>query len=99
MLECRNHSYYTGYTNDIRRRYQEHQQGSPKCKYTRAHPPIALRACWVGENKSEALKAEAFIKKLTRKAKQVLLTKPQQLSQHFPGLAFYSPFLNDVCGQ
>jgi len=31
ILECKNDRYYTGYTTDLERRYQEHVEGSPKC--------------------------------------------------------------------
>jgi putative endonuclease len=69
LLECVNGHYYTGYTTDIDRRYQEHQKGSKKCSYTRSFPPKRLAASWCFDNKSQALKEEARIKKLTREDK------------------------------
>tara|TARA_R110000868_G_scaffold8205_3_gene42460 strand:+ start:48924 stop:49199 length:276 start_codon:yes stop_codon:yes gene_type:complete len=69
MLECTNGAYYTGYTIDLERRYQEHCEGSPKCKFTRSFPPVRLAASWVLETKTEALQLEAKIKKMSRKEK------------------------------
>ena len=46
ILKCSNGSLYTGYTTDIKRRYQEHLSGSAKCKYTRSFPPVRIAACW-----------------------------------------------------
>lgn len=66
IIECSNGSYYTGYTTDIDRRYKEHAQGTSKCRYTRSFPPKKLIAVWSFENKSDALKKESEIKKLSK---------------------------------
>ena len=73
ILECINGSFYTGYTTDVERRYQEHQVGSVKCRYTRSFPPIALRAYWQFASLSEALVVEKQIKSLTRTEKKELI--------------------------
>ena len=69
LIECINNHYYTGYTTDIERRYKEHQKGTQKCSYTRSFPPKRLVRFWCFDTKSEALKEEARIKKLTRSDK------------------------------
>lgn len=79
ILECNNGALYTGYTTDIERRYQEHCDGSPKCKYTRSFGVKRLAAYWEFPDKSEALKMEKMIKQLPRaeKLKQIQTsTKP-----------------------
>lgn len=73
IIECVNNTYYTGYTTDINRRYQEHKNGSNKCKYTRSFPPKKLAAVFAFENKSDALKKEIEIKKLSRNEKKILM--------------------------
>lgn len=73
IIHCINNTYYTGYTTDIRRRYKEHEQGSEKCRYTRSFPPKKLVAYWSFDNKSDALKKEAEIKKLSRDEKIKLI--------------------------
>ena len=80
MLECSNGAYYTGYTTDIKRRYQEHLEGSSKCKYTRSFPPLRLAAYWELDcDLSEALKIERLIKKLSKPQKQTLVSNTDLL--------------------
>jgi len=73
IIECSNGAYYTGYTTDMQRRYTEHLNGSKKCRYTRSFPPKQLLLQLTFDNKSEALKAEAEIKKLSRAEKIKLI--------------------------
>jgi putative endonuclease len=80
ILECVNGSYYTGYTNDIERRYQEHCEGSSKCKYTRSYPPRRIAACWEMDcSLSEALKLECYVKGLSKQQKYALVAAPKNL--------------------
>lgn len=84
MLHCDNDSYYTGYTTDLVRRYQEHVNGSTKCKYTRSFKPLKIAQSWsTFDSKTEALKMERFIKKLSKKAKQDLIIYPDKLTTLF----------------
>lgn len=74
IIECNNHSYYTGYTTDIKRRYQEHIVGTSSCKYTKAFPPKKLAVYWNTTcSRSKILKAEIAIKKMTRTEKLALI--------------------------
>lgn len=80
LLECSNGSYYTGYTTDMERRYQEHLNGSAKCKYTRSFPPRRIAAHWSLEvDLSRILKIEAAIKRLTKLDKSKLVKVPTRL--------------------
>lgn len=81
ILACQNGAYYTGYTTDIDRRYQEHCAGTSKCKYTRAFPPKHIAACWLihSAELSDALKIERKIKKLTKQKKTRLILNPRAL--------------------
>ena len=81
ILECSNGCYYTGYTTDMRRRYQEHVDGSSKCKYTRSFPPVRIAACWTIEsiNASLPLKIEKKLKLLSRQEKFKLIEQPANL--------------------
>lgn len=86
ILRCSNGSFYTGYTTDITRRYQEHVNGTAKCKYTRSFKPLSIAQCWqVSENKNMAMKIENFIKNLTKKEKEQLILYPDKLVKLFPG--------------
>ncbi len=84
VLLCENNSYYTGYTTDVARRYQEHLAGTTKCKYTRSFKPVKIAQSWsTFDNKSEALKIERYIKKLPKHEKQELMLCPEKLTAIF----------------
>ena len=72
MLRCGDGSLYTGYTDDVERRLAVHQSGKG-AKYTRSHQPVALAYQEEWPTRSEALKREAAIKKLTRQQKLRLI--------------------------
>lgn len=77
ILYCENHSFYTGYTNHLIKRYREHRNGSLKCKYTRSFKPLFVAQCWpIFAGKSTAMQLEAKIKKLTREQKERLVEQP-----------------------
>jgi putative endonuclease len=85
ILHCENNSFYTGYTTDMARRYQEHVLGTDKCKYTRSFKPTTIARYWqVLGDKSTALQMERFIKKLSRPQKEKLIKKPTEITQLFP---------------
>jgi len=73
IIECTNGAYYTGYTTDVERRYEEHVQGTPKCKYTRSFPPKQLLGYIECATKSKAMKLEASIKKMSKEQKKMIL--------------------------
>ena len=68
VLECRDGSYYTGYTTDVKKRLAVHNSGKG-AKYTRARLPVKLIYAQGFASKEEAMSAEALLK---RKKKRVL---------------------------
>lgn len=73
LLLCQNGAYYTGYTDNLEKRYQSHLMGKAS-KYTRAFKPVKLaRVFEVGHDKSEAMRLEKLIKPLTRAQKIKLI--------------------------
>ena len=72
ILTCSDNSLYTGITNNIERRLEEHNKGEG-AKYTRGRIPVALSYLESFEDKSGALKKEAQLKRLSRKAKLQLI--------------------------
>ncbi|MCY8233837.1 GIY-YIG nuclease family protein [Priestia endophytica] len=72
VLECRDKSFYGGYTNNMERRLAVHNEGKG-AKYTRARRPVILLYKEEFETKSEAMKAEYAFKKLTRREKERFL--------------------------
>jgi putative endonuclease len=83
IIRCENHTYYTGYTTDLVRRYHEHVAGTGKCKYTRSFKPLNVAQCWCVYEKSLAMRMEKFIKKMSRKNKDNLVSNPHLLLHHF----------------
>ena len=85
ILLCDNGSYYTGYTTNLTRRYQEHLAGTDKCKFTRSFKPVSLAQSWkIQSGKSIALKIEKFIKTLSKEEKKQLILFPERLTEFFP---------------
>lgn len=75
ILETEHNMLYCGYTDDVERRFQAHLNGTG-AKFTRAHKPIKILYTKEFETKSDALKEEYRIKKLT-KAEKLKLINPQ----------------------
>ena len=74
ILRCRDGSLYTGCTNDIAHRLAVHQSGKG-AKYTRSRLPVCLVYQEEVAGRSEALRRENAIKRLTREQKLRLLTE------------------------
>jgi len=72
LLECEDGSIYTGITNNLEKRINDHNCGKG-AKYTRSRLPVKLLKYFVVEGKSEALKIEIKIKKLKRSDKIKLI--------------------------
>ncbi len=72
ILECRDHTYYTGITPDLRRRLQLHNQGRG-AKYTAGRRPVRLCYFEKTRGKSTALRREYAIKKIKRAVKTKLI--------------------------
>lgn len=73
ILRCVNGSLYTGYTDDVERRYRAHVAGRGG-KYTRAFRPVGIAKAWeVPEGKSRAMQVECALKKLSRADKETFI--------------------------
>lgn len=72
ILLCADGTLYTGYTNDTARREAMHNSGRG-AKYTRSRLPVKLVYREELPSRSEAMKREAAIKKLTREQKLELI--------------------------
>lgn len=65
ILKCRNGPFYTGYTNNITRRLDEHSRGKAS-KFTRCRLPVTLSYLEKLDDRSMAMKREIMIKRLPR---------------------------------
>ena len=69
IVKCSDGTFYTGWTNDLTRRMEAHNQGRG-AKYTKARRPVTLIYYETFETKEEAMKREYAIKRLSRKEKR-----------------------------
>lgn len=71
IVECKDKTLYTGYTNDLDKRIKTHNQ-KKGAKYTRGRTPVTLKYYEEFDNKTDAIKRESQIKKMKRVKKQLL---------------------------
>lgn len=72
MVECSDHTYYTGWTNDLEKRIRAHNAGRG-AKYTKPRRPVRLVYFEVFATKEEAMRREWEIKQMSRREKERLL--------------------------
>ena len=72
ILRCCDGSLYTGWTTDFTNRVKTHNAGKG-AKYTHSRLPVVPVYLEYVDNRSEGLKREAAIKKLTREKKLQLI--------------------------
>jgi len=74
MIRCEDNSLYTGFTTDIKRRWEEHtKKDKTYAKYTRSHTVKSIAALWETEDRSAAFKLEYHIKKLKKAQKEEII--------------------------
>lgn len=73
ILECNDSTLYTGITNNLEKRIEQHNNGQDGAKYTRARRPVKCVYQEIQKNRSEATKREFSIKKLSRSEKIILI--------------------------
>lgn len=74
LIRCANGHLYTGITTDVARRFNEHQSGGAKAaKFLRGKGPLTLMYQEQVGTRSDALKREIAVKKLSRAQKLALI--------------------------
>lgn len=68
LLRCADGTLYTGTTNDLRRRLQQHNAGKG-ARYTAGRRPVGLVYVENCVSRSEALRREAGLRRLSRREK------------------------------
>ena len=71
LVRCSDNSLYAGWTNNIEKRIEAHNNGTG-AKYTKPRRPVTLAYFETFETKSEAMKREAALKKMSHKQKEEL---------------------------
>lgn len=74
IIKCGDNSLYTGWTNNLEKRFKNHCEGKG-AKYTRGRGPLKLVYYEEYEDKILAMKRESAIKKLSRSEKLKLIER------------------------
>ncbi len=72
IVKCRDGTYYTGWTTDLKRRLKAHNSGTG-AKYTKSRLPVELVYSHSFPTKEEAMREEYRIKHLSRAQKEQLI--------------------------
>lgn len=75
ILECSDKSYYTGVTNNLLRRLEDHESGGDPRSYTFKRRPVILRYASQAGDIRQAIEWEKQIKGWSRKKKEALFTE------------------------
>ena len=75
ILECRGKTLYTGITNDLARRLEQHNSGTAS-RYTRSRLPVKFVYQERCRGRSSALKKEYAFKQLSREGKEAYIKEP-----------------------
>ncbi len=73
IVRCADGTLYTGVTTDVERRVDEHNGSKKGAKYTRDRQPVVCVYTERCDGRSEALKREYRVKKLSRAGKEGLI--------------------------
>lgn len=74
ILKCNDSSYYTGVTNDLEKRLQQHNQGVINTSYTFSRRPVHLVFHQQFNDPATAISFEKKIKGWSRKKKEALIS-------------------------
>lgn len=74
IVECRDKTLYTGWTNDLERRVKAHNAGQG-AKYTRSRRPVRLCYWEAFATREEAMRREAQVKRMRRAEKMALIAR------------------------
>lgn len=73
IVRCRDGTLYTGIAKSLPRRVEEHNSREGGARYTRSRKPVELLWSEAAASRSEALKREHEIKRMSRERKKRLI--------------------------
>ena len=80
MIECEDGSLYTGWTNNLEKRFAQHVAGKG-AKYTRSHKPVRIVYDEISDTPRQAQKREYQIKRLSHAQKLALIEQSDKHGQ------------------
>ena len=79
IIEASDHSFYTGITTDLERRFSQHVSGKGGARYFRGRKALSIKFSEEHASRSAASQREAQIKKLCRSDKIKLMEASEEL--------------------
>ena len=73
IVECSDGSLYTGWTNDLEKRIEAHNDGKG-AKYTKSRRPVVLAYYEEFQTREEAMRREWEIKQMSRQKKMRMIS-------------------------
>ena len=95
ILECSNGKYYTGSTNDLEKRLDEHWNGEG-ANFTKKHPPVKLLYIETFQRIDEAFNREKQVQGWSRAKKECLINNQPEDLKKFSECMNESHFKNYV---
>ncbi|SIT48191.1 conserved hypothetical protein [Paraburkholderia ribeironis] len=83
LLECSDGSVYTGIATDVQARFDKHVSGAG-ARYTRSRKPVRVLASFELTDRSSALRAEYWVKRLSPIDKRALAAGSRTLESVLP---------------
>lgn len=80
MIECEDGSLYTGWTNNLEKRFAMHVAGKG-AKYTRSHKPVRIVYDEISDTPQQAQKREYQIKRMSHAQKLALIKQSDKHGQ------------------
>lgn len=84
IVECKDGTLYTGWTNNLEKRLRAHNEGKG-AKYTKSRRPVTLVYQESFDTKEEAMRREYAIKRFSRKKKMELIERKLKESEKKTG--------------
>ena len=81
IVECSDKTLYTGCTNNLKKRLNEHNKSKGGAHYTKIRRPVILKYFEEFPTLKQAMAREAEIKRLSRKKKLALVQNKQARAQ------------------
>jgi putative endonuclease len=83
LIECSDGSLYTGIATDVDARFEKHLNGTG-ARYTRSRKPVRVLVSFELEGRSQASRAEYWVKRLSATEKWALIAGKRTLESVIP---------------
>ncbi|GMM89733.1 GIY-YIG nuclease family protein [Vibrio fortis] len=93
LIRTRHNALYCGITNNLTRRFEQHQQGKG-AKALKGKGPLSLEWSHIVDSKSHALRIEYAIKQLSKPRKESLVKEQLYVDIQDDKVVYFEPMFN-----